>query len=264
MEERKVIAPFKLADYRVIRPLMFLEKDGNTVASVQQLSSFTINKCEISFITPNSVTLFYNKSWKEYQQAIKIYNEILNPNLNDKITYDVPADDLPKLYDYLEHVQASIITIYSAIEALCNVAIPAKFTLTKKNSRGVTELWDKSHIERWISTEEKIGSIVPDILGIESPKKLPLWEHYKNLKDIRDDIIHQKQSVSNPNEIESTFLFILVHENIFRTIMAGFELIQYFCEKDKTHTFFPMLSAEVPVNINMVDSFAGTFSFTKI
>ncbi len=73
MEGKKVIAPFKLADYRVIRPTMFLEKNGNTDASVQQLSVFTINECKISFVTPNSV------------------------NLKDEVNYDVKIEDLPKL-----------------------------------------------------------------------------------------------------------------------------------------------------------------------
>lgn len=263
MKEKKVYAPFKVPDYRVIRPTMFLEKDGKTVASVQQLSSFTIGQSKLSFITPNSASMFLNKSWKEYEKGLAIYNEIIKPNLKPGKTYDVPLDDLPKLYDYIEHIQTSIITIYSAIEALSNLAIPNDFTLTKVNQKGVTETWNKVNIERWLTTEEKIGKIVPEILGIESPSKFPFWENFKNLKQIRDDIIHQKHSIGKPDDIESSFLQVLLNDTISSKIVAGFELIKYFCEKDQRHLYFPMLSSEVPVNVNIIDSFDGTFSFVN-
>lgn len=261
--DKKVFSPIKLVDYRVVRPVVFLEKGGNTVVQVQQLSTFSINSCQVSFTTPNAITLFYNKSRKEYEQALMIYERVIREKISGKESYDVSMDDLPSIFDYLEHIQTSIITIYSAIEALCNVAIPVDFTLTKKNGKGITEVWDKANIEKWSSTEEKVGKIVPDLLHIDSPKSLSLWPIFKELKTIRDNIIHQKQSVSKPNEVESDFLTALLEESIFKKILSGFELIEYFCSKDQTHTYFPMLSAEIPVNVNMVDSFAGTFAISK-
>jgi hypothetical protein len=201
--------------------------------------------------------MFYNKSWKEYENAVKIYDTIIKSNLSGKDEYNVRLQDTSKLYDYFEHIQASVITIYSAIEALCNIAIPKNFTLTKKNSKGVKEIWDKSSIEKWIPTEEKVGKIIPEILNIESPKKLPIWKSFKELKEIRDSIIHQKQSFKNPIEIESSFLKFLLDQSIFRKIMSGFELIRYFCAKDRMHTYFPILDDEVPLHVNIVDDVSG-------
>ena len=43
--------------------------------------------------------------------------------------------------------------------------------------------------------------------------------------------------------------------------MAGFELINYFCEKDETHTYFPILKEQIPVDVNIVESFDGIFSW---
>lgn len=258
---KKVYHPIKLPDYRVIRPMAFLEESGDYVATFQQLSSFTINDCKVSFITPNSITMFYNKSWKEYEIGKKIYNDIIKSNLQANTTYDVKEAELSMLYDYFEHIQTSIITIYSAIEALCNVAIPLGYTLTKKNNKGVTEIWDKASIEKWISTEEKVGKIIPEILKIESPKTLPLWKHFKDLKEIRDNIIHQKQSVKQPNEVESKFLCTLLDHSVFIKILSGFELIQYFCKKDETHTYFPIIGDETPMRVDIVEKISGTFSF---
>jgi len=106
--KQKVYSPVKVIDYRIIRPRVFLEKGGNTIASVQQLSSFSVGHCQIEFITPNPVTLFYNKGWKEYENAAKIYKEVIQPNLNPNKKYEVSFDNLHKIYDYLEHIQTSI------------------------------------------------------------------------------------------------------------------------------------------------------------
>jgi hypothetical protein len=260
---KKVYSPVKVVDYRIIRPRVFLEKGGNTVASVQQLSSFSVGNCKIEFITPNPVTLFYNKGRKEYENAETIYKEIIQPNLNPGKKYEVSIDDLHKIYDYLEHIQTSIICVYSAIEALSNVAIPNGFILTKKNNKGIMETWKKENIERWISTTEKISKIVPSIRKIESPASQRFWEDFIALKDIRDEIIHQKQSKADPRNIEGFFINTLLEESIFTKIMAGYSLIKYFCEKDQTHAYFPMLSDEIPIKVNFVDSFDGVFIFNK-
>ncbi len=207
----------------------------------------------ISFFTPNGVTLFISKARKEYDLSIQIYNDVVRNKLKSNFLYVVQQETIPKLYDYFENIQSCIIMIYSAIEALCNVAIPESYTLAKKNNKGITEIWDKANIEKWTPTEEKAGKIVPEILGIDSPKNQPFWENFKKLKHVRDEIIHQKQSALTPNEIESAFLALLLSETIFDKVKAGFAMVQYFCDKDKSHSYFPMLDRETPVNVNFVD-----------
>jgi len=254
-KDKKVIAPFTIPDYRVVRPRIYFEKGSDTMISSQQLTIFTINDCKVSFITPNSVSMLLNKSWKEYEAAERIYTELIKPEMVKGQSFDVPFEDLSKLYDYLEHIQASIITIYSSVEALSNVAIPSDFQLTKKNSKGVKEVWTKENIEQWTPTEEKIGKIVPDILGIENPKHQPFWERFIELKKIRDAIIHQKQSTTNSNEIESFFLKTLFDESIFKKILAGFDLIKYYCRMKDSHTYFPILTDLFRCDVNFIDSF---------
>ncbi|MDP1812414.1 MAG: hypothetical protein Q8K66_13520 [Sediminibacterium sp.] len=262
MAKDKVFAPFKMPDYRVIRPSIFLEKGGNTVAAIQQISSFHIGKCKIEFITPNPITLFFNKSWKEYEQALEIYKTTIKPNLNEEKSFVVNDTQLSALYDYLELIQSSIIAIYSAVEALSNAAIPSDYTLKRKNNKGIEETWTKENIERWDQTTEKIGKIVPEILSFESPKSQSFWEGFMGLKELRDDIIHQKQSKKDPNNIEQSHLYLLLSESVFTKILSGFALIKYCCEKNQTHTYFPMLNDEIPVDVNMVDSFDGIFEWT--
>lgn len=254
MDEKKVYSKFPLVDYRMMRPKIYFPSGGNTVYQSQQNSQFMLTKdCGISFLTPNGVSLFINKARKEYDVSYNIYDEVVRNKLKLDLLHVVQPESLSKLYDYFESIQSCIIMIYSAIEALCNVAIPDTYSLTKKNNKGITEIWDKANIEKWTPTEEKAGKIVPELLGIESPKSQPFWENFKKLKKIRDEIIHQKQSALTPNEVESAFLALLLNETIFDKVKAGFSVVQYFCDKDKTHCYFPMLSIETPVNINFVD-----------
>jgi hypothetical protein len=254
MTERKIFAPYPLADYRIMRPAAFLEKGGDKVIFVQQVTLLQVAQRAYSFPAPNAITLFYNKSWKELQAAKKIYYQLIQQVTQQRETLINQPDRISQLYDYLEHIQTSVITIFSALEALSNVAIPETYTHTKTNGKGIREIWDKAALERWSSTEEKIGKIVPEILQIKSPKTLPEWELFKKLKDLRDAIIHQKQSHSNQGEIESGFHQILLDESVFTKIMAGFALINYFCEKDEKHRYFPMLKPEILIAVDIIDS----------
>ena len=255
MDEKKVYSKVAMPDYRMVRPKVYLPQGSNMVYQNQQTSQFMMNKDRgIRFFTPNGVTMFINKARKEYEISVGIYKTVIAEKLKPNFIYVVQNENLPKLYDYFESIQSCVIMIYSAVEALCNIAIPEDFTLTKKNNKGITEIWDKASIEKWTATEEKAGKIIPEILNFASPKNMPFWENFKKLKDIRDKIIHQKQSVVAANEIESAFLSTLINETIFAKIKAGFDLVQYFCDMDKTHTYFPMLEIDTPVQVNFVDT----------
>ena len=90
----------------------------------------------------------------------------------------------------------------------------------------------KNTIERWESTEVKIGEILPEILKIESPKGKREWEEYKKLKDIRDRIIHlksvdQKVVKDGPDSIWK----ILFDEEVPNYPGIAKNLIAYFYEK---------------------------------
>ena len=87
--ENKVVFPVPAVDYRLIRPTMFLEKNGNRDLSVQQATSVSIKNCKISFPTPNSMSLFLNKSWKEYVAADSIYKSVIDDKDAHLLSYAV-------------------------------------------------------------------------------------------------------------------------------------------------------------------------------
>lgn len=243
-----------------MRPAAFKENNGNTIAFVQRLTEIEFNGCKLSFVTPNPVTLLYNKSWKEFEKAKRIVDDVIQPFIVGKDEGDLENKHHAHLFDYFECIQTSVICIYSAVEALSNVAIPKDFTLSRKNSRGIEEIWNKPNIEKWFSTEEKIADIVPEILKMDTPKKMPFWERFTQLKRVRDDIIHPKHAKNDAENLDADMLSTLLDESIFAKIMSGFQLIQFFCEKNKAHFYFPIIADGIPVDVIEVESFDGTFS----
>ncbi len=66
--------------------------------------------------------------------------------------------------------------------------------------------------ERTLSTAEKLGDVVPKIIGIESPKGVAVWQRFRELEKIRDEVVHLKNQtlVSSETENESRVLFQLL------------------------------------------------------
>lgn len=65
---------------------------------------------------------------------------------------------------------------------------------TKEAKPGEKFTYGGEALERNVSLNEKLAQVLPDALGVTSPKGLHLWRGYKSLKEWRDRIIHLKSS----------------------------------------------------------------------
>jgi hypothetical protein len=224
-------------DKRYERETLIVDKKKpNARISLRLVESFNIDKVEISFYPPNIIALFVNIAERELSRARDLYKSFIAPKLIKRRKVNFSEKEDSRLFDYFEYIQISIISIYTAIEALANVVIPYDYTLEKINQKKIKETWDKISIERWMSTVEKIGSIVPDILKIRSPKNESFWSSFLKLEELRNDIIHQK--TSKDNQDESPFKKLL-ENNIFEVIDSGFSVIRFFCDNAKHHSLLP-------------------------
>ncbi len=240
MKKNNVRTTF-VPDARMARPIVYSVKSIKKSITLQRSEMFEITGVEIKFPTPNNVSLFANIANREKQQAKNIHSSLIMKDIKIKKNINIENEDIKKLYNYLEHIQTSIIAIYTALESFANIAIPNDYTHTFKNNKGIIESYDKTAIERWLKTSEKIADLLPAILNSSSPKELQSWSNFKELENIRNEIIHQKTERANSSrDINSKFIGKLLNPNIFEIIEAGFSLIQFFCEKDIYHSFFPM------------------------
>jgi len=253
----------KFFDIRMMRPIAVKDKTAKLTYTLQHGESFEVNGKKIFFTKPNNISLFVSIAHKELQNAKKLFEDFITIKLSEESPIEFKENENSKLYDYFERIQTAIISIYTAVEALSNVAIPTDFKLEKINTKKVKEIWDKESIERWLPTSEKLADIVPDILKVESPKKLQLWTNFKKLEEIRNDIIHQKTTTEDSKKVDTLFLRKLLDKNIFNIAESGFAIIQYYCLKDKSHSFFPFGFGEVEIKPIEVEDFGNYFALVE-
>jgi len=252
-----------VSDVRMARPIVYNVKSIKKFVTLQRSEMFDISGVEITFPTPNNVSIFANIANREKQQAKNIHSSLIMKDAKSKKDIEIKNEDIKRLYNYLEHIQTSIIAIYTALESFANIAIPNDYTHTFKNNKGIVESYDKTAIERWLKTSEKIADLLPSILNSSSPKELPSWSNFKELESIRNDIIHQKTEKTTPSrDINSRFIGKLLNPNIFEIVEAGFDLIKFFCEKDIYHSFFPMGFSQAELKPIEIEDF-GQFELIK-
>ncbi|MCQ2987950.1 hypothetical protein NLO72_01695 [Pseudomonas tremae] len=253
-----------IPDIRMARPIVYHVKLAKKFITVQRSEMFDIFGVEINFPTPNNVSLFANIANKERQQAKNIHSSLIMRDVKDKRFIDIRDEDVKRLYNYLEHIQTSILTIYTAVESFANIAIPNEHVYTFKNSKGIVESYDKAAIERWLKTSEKIADLLPSILSSEPPKGQPFWSRFKELESIRNDIVHQKtEKQTHSRDINSSFLGKLLNPDIFDVVDSGFKLISFFCEKDIYHSFFPMGFSAAELKPIEIDDFEDQFTLYR-
>lgn len=128
-----------------------------------------------------------------------------------------------KIYDYLELTHKAIIFSYTSIETFVNLSIPESYHHNiKKHKEGITEIYDKHGIERWLSLTVKLKEILVSIYNTPEIQKEPFWQDYLALEKYRNQIIHQKSS-DRTILYESHF-----HEDIYKCIKVSTKIVDFF------------------------------------
>lgn len=253
--------PQQKLELRELRPIIIHAKKQQKTFILGQNEILNVDGRKISFTGPNNISICLSIAHKQYEVSRKMFMRHIAPKLNNgKSEVSFTHIQTSKVYDYFEHLQTSIIFIYTAVEAFGNVAIPEDFTFEKINNKKVREIWDKENIERWLSTTEKISDIVPGILKVESPKKEKFWTDFKKLEEIRNEIIHQK-TVTNEVNVSSKYLHEFFNPKIFNIIRSGFLVIDYFCSKvEFAHIYFPLGVGTAKQQPAIIDDFDTHFA----
>lgn len=157
-----------------------------TVSSVVQLTK----KKQLTIPLPNATALLLNASAVAFGAA----RAIRESNLIDKsLRKDVSFHSDKEAFDYIERMIESIVLAFTALEAFVNEAIPEDFVYAHHvRSEVVLEAANKANIERHVPIDEKLTSVLPEVLKCKSPKGSRCWQGYKQLKKTRDRLVHMK------------------------------------------------------------------------
>ena len=152
----------------------------------------------VTFGVPSSPALFLNAARRAYLQIKDIDPALMFYKWQNA---RIPINH-SQLFDYFESFTTHVVFSFTALEAFANEAIPKEFEY-KIEKKGETTLLKKPDIERSVNLDEKLHSVLPQALGVATPKGKKPWQHYKLLKGMRDRIIHLKSVDRSPSGAES-------------------------------------------------------------
>jgi|HubBroStandDraft_2_1064218.scaffolds.fasta_scaffold81536_2 hypothetical protein len=174
----------------------------------------------LSFITPNGSALCLNVAI-----GAAALGEAIRPRLMlaPTVTHDghrgsqVRDESTGDLYYFFEQSIISVTMSFLAIEIFANTIIGrrAKENIVIKRKGGVEKNLTPKEAERELSTEEKLGQVLPGILGVSCPRGNRAWQSFKTLKDARDATVHLKsRDIYTRNDVgrESLFFHYLNHD----------------------------------------------------
>jgi hypothetical protein len=145
-------------------------KKGDVLCVTSRMSTTAAGRVE--FITPSPVSLALSIAVRNAQKAREAFGSLTwkqTPSANPSNWAD--AESLPALYDYFEHCMVSVTFSFQSLEAFANQLVSEGLHGTMKIQRAKGEVeWDSASIERHVSTEEKLATIIPQLAKLGTPK----------------------------------------------------------------------------------------------
>lgn len=204
-----------MADPRVLlsAPMVYRTTDanGNVVEEIQDVDVriITPGKTEtgevVVFTAPSAVALALDTAIVAAERVNALRSEIqVLPGPGQVSTeqwiYYGP-DQI--VFDCIQQAMVTVTFSYMALEAYANStleihgAVPVTIKLRRRdNNRRVTK--PARYFMDSTSTETKLCEIMPQLLGVESPKDKKYWKQVKSLQNDRIRIVHMKLSTSGP------------------------------------------------------------------
>jgi hypothetical protein len=147
------------------------------------------SKRHLSFGLPSAPALYLSLARGAHAKRISI-------DVDDCfIDHPAPQGTWPEnhqpLFDFFELFIAEVIFSFTAIEAFANESIPANFSYSWKNAKEVKQL-TRADIERSVQLDEKLKRVLPEAHNVKSPAGTKVWQGFKELKAVRDRLVHMK------------------------------------------------------------------------
>jgi len=237
-----------LFDKRVQKPVVYRVGDLNEDITMQEILTCKLGKCKLRFDRPNNTSIFLSSSDRELKQAKTIYNSLIKPKITQRELFNLSNEDNILLYDYLEHIQSSIVMAFTAIECLANELLPTDFIYKQKVQGGEIREFNHKEIERWVSTIDKIALVLPSALGITNPTKYNFWPKFTKLKDLRNEIIHSRHVLPIDQKENERVILLLLSDSVFGKIKSASELATRIHSELSEHKNMPFLKEVETIN----------------
>lgn len=247
---------FNKTDLRNERTIKFYSKKEQSLLTFSKGSRLKLKEYSIFYTPPNNISLSLSIMKKSLCNAKRILNDLIKTR--KKQGSEIEIEERSKLYDYFEEIQKGIIFSYVSVEAFSNAAIPDDFVYEKINQKGIKESWSKQNIEQWLSTSEKVGDVLPIILKSENIKTKKFWALFKELENLRNEIIHPK-TIFGGSKLDSEIFNHMLNPTIFEKIESGLDIISFYYKLNNKHPYFPLGLGFAEFQIHEIDSVGDYF-----
>lgn len=188
------------------------------------------------FTTPSAIALALSIAMKAEVEARELraglgFSDAVSPW---GTSHGVHFESNAALYDYFERCMVIVAFSFQALEAYCNEVIAEKLTGTftvqrRKGPVGMTP----EELERNLSTDEKLATVLPALLGVASPTGTKVWQDFAALKVARDATIHIKSADSRPKVtptggIQDSLFGDFLYSDVGAFPRAAIAMIRYF------------------------------------
>lgn len=229
-------------DNRSLKPIYLTEIDKNVGAVVEELDYIKVDnlKEKIEFIPPNgiSIQLSIVDECISKLKELKISEEFRKYKEN-KLLKERVYDNSEIIYEQISLVETAIVFGYTALETFSNLSIPEKYEYTLVNNKQIKETYNRESIERWITLNEKISKILPEVYGTSDIKKKQLWNQFIIFENYRHEIIHQK------NIDRTSFYKKYFKNNIYNYLRVPRKIIEFYYSETtkigKTNPLWPWM-----------------------
>jgi hypothetical protein len=207
-----------------------------TVVSVSQLTK----KTQLTIPLPNATALMLNSAARAYASAQTIRNK---NGIDDPTRSHVSFENDDEAFDCVERIMEAIILAFTGLEAFVNEALPNDlvYSWVNRKTKLLQEL-SKAEIERSLEIDEKLDKVLPHFLKCTTPKKSPCWTKYKQLKSVRNRIIHMKSADrrSTLADVDTLWKHLFLTPDPHRTVKAVIDhFIGKMNEKPGWHSKYP-------------------------
>jgi hypothetical protein len=197
----------------------------------------------LSFTTPSppalalSIAIRAAYSAKELRKKLIFTEKVESyPVFYDKPELEQLITNDTDLYDFFEECMVAVTFSFQALETFSNMIIAETLEHAYRLKRRKEKLeLTAEELQREASTEEKLGTILPEILSMESPKGKKVWQDFKRLKTVRDTTIHMKahDAHSGANIHKETFFYKLLHVEAKEFPRAAIGMMAFFFQDDQ-------------------------------
>lgn len=193
------------------------------------------NDTTLIFGTPSTIKMAFDIALTSSYDALLAKDKIdLIPHGNGLMIH---PNGLPHLYTYFEQFMSSVIFSYQTLEIFCNFVINLNVgkgtAFVQLDKRKGPKHYSASELQReGVSLIVKLVEILPKILKIPpiEERDPTLWINFKQMKDLRDRIIHMKPvDVNRGAEINRDSVFAeIINGTTVNFPFHSLKIMQYY------------------------------------